>query len=214
MKMITLDVIKKNRVYFKCKNERGYEVKLKVTTKSENISLGKNNLLVKDVSVRTKYGTDIIYDMEEKIESDKIITLKSKFNRELVKCCKNLGGKWDKDSQAWIFSSSVEDKVEELDELYNSRQITIEITAKQNVYGSQEAVYFCGYGLAYATSRDSGAKLFDDVALINGECTSGGSSKNWLTMILENSKLRLKIAEKVLAAFSFEEDWEAKIINS
>lgn len=64
MKTITLDLIKKNRVYFKCLTTTGYEVKLKITQKSENLQLGKQDLLVNDISVRTKYGTDIIYDLE------------------------------------------------------------------------------------------------------------------------------------------------------
>lgn len=213
MRQITLDVIKKNRVYFKCVNESGYEVKLKITQKSENINLGKNNLLVRDVSVRTQYGTDVIYDMEEKIESNKIVTLQSKYNMNLVKSCKNLGGKWDAQSKTWVFSDIVEEEVEKLDELYNSKTIAIEITAKKDVFADQEPIYFCGYRLGTATGRDSGVSFSDDIALMNGKCESGGSRNNWLTIIRENTKLRLKIAEKVLENFNFSENWDVKIIN-
>src|SRR4051812_49192364 len=104
MKTITLDIVKKNRVYFKCINESGYEVKLKVTHKSETLSLGKQELLVRDCSIRTKYGTDIIYDLESEVKEKGIVTLQCKYNIFLVEKCKELGGKWDADSKSWVFS--------------------------------------------------------------------------------------------------------------
>src|SRR5579863_7059156 len=154
MKQITLDILKKNRVYFKCKNERGYEVKLKVTPKSECLSLGKQDLLVRDCSVRTKYGTDIIYDLEEEIKTDRVVTLQSRYNAYLVEKCKELGGRWDAESKTWVFSAIVEDKVEVLDALFNSEIVTIEITAKGDRWGSKDAVCFAGYRIAKAWGRD------------------------------------------------------------
>lgn len=63
MKTIKLNIVKKNRVYFKCINDKGYEVKLKITPDSENLTIGEHILNVRDVSVRTKYGTDIIFEL-------------------------------------------------------------------------------------------------------------------------------------------------------
>ena len=214
MKTITLNIIKKNRVYFKCINEKGYEVKLKVTPKSNNLELGKQNLLVHDVSVRTKYGTDIIYDLEAEVKNDRIVTLKSQYNANLVETCKELGGKWDQESKVWIFSAIVEDKVEELDELYNTDLITVEVTAMTEKYSGRDSVNFLGYRLAKATSRDSGAKVCDGVALIKGRVYSGGSARNWGTWVDAGSTFRLQVARKVLENAGVLETWDVQIITT
>ena len=198
MKTIKLQVLKKNRVYFKCVNETGYEVKLKVTPKSENLELGTHELLVNDVSVRTKYGTDIIYDLESEIKEDGIVTLKHRYNTTLVEKCRELGGKWDSDSKAWVFSKMVEDKVEELEALYCGDEVVVEITAVEDRFGSQGPVTWEGYPLAKATGRDSGATMCEGVSMTEGKIGSGGSVKNWGTEVLKGTKFRLSISHGLL----------------
>lgn len=214
MKTVTLDIVKKNRVYFKCLNERGYEVKLKITSQSENLPLGKQELLVKDCSVRTKYGTDIIYDLEDIVKNDSIVTLKhDKYNRLLVEQCKNLGGRWDAEEKAWVFSAIVADKVEELDYLINTDIVNIEITAKEDRWGEKGAVHFCGYRIAIAQSRDSGATLCDGVAMITGAIKSGGSMKNWGTEVSAGSQFRLRCSRKWLVRYNDSERWDYAVIS-
>mgnify|MGYP001614861289 CR=1 FL=1 len=84
MQTLELNLIKKNRVYFKCTNEKGYEVKLKVDEKSQNLELGKQKLLVNDISVRSKYGTDLIYQVYAEIKEEGIVSIKHRYNSLLV----------------------------------------------------------------------------------------------------------------------------------
>lgn len=201
MRTVELNLIKKNRVYFKCLNERDYEVKLKISPKSENLALGKHLLLVRDCSVRTKYGTDIIYDMEAEVTHDKIVTLTSDYNTNLVSRCRTLGGKWEAETKCWVFSNIVSDEVEQLNELYNSIKVTVEITAKEDLFALTDPIIFLGYPVCVAKCRDSGANLCDNVALIAGRISSGGSSKNWGTCASAGSIFRMQVASKVLKNF-------------
>lgn len=199
MKLTTvkLNILKKNRVYFQCKTENGYDVKLRINDASKDLSLGTHELLVEDASIRTKYGTDVIYIMHSEAGNEKIV-LKSAYNEWLVEACKNLGGVWDREDKVWIFSTAVQKEVEDLDFIYNSELVTINLTAKRDVYACCGPITFLGYRLLTATGRDSGTKMEEGVAIISGERKSGGSRANWETQLSEGSILRLQIPKEVL----------------
>lgn len=216
MKQMTLDVIKKNRVYFACKNEGGYNCKLRINDASKDLTLGKHALLLNDESVRTKYGTDLIYSLQAEIKETGIVTLSSAYNQHLVEACRKLGGKWDSINSVWVFSKIVESEVEELDYIYNSELWTVEVHAEETDVGKLHGpVSFLGYTLAKATGRDSGAVLGDGVALIKGSIGSGGSMKNWHTYISDDSVFRLNVPRRLLESIDeFPKTyWVFKIID-
>lgn len=200
MSLITvkLNLIKKNRIYFACKTETGYEVKLRITEASKDLPLGEHELLVEDASVRTKYGTDIIYVLHSAVNSNSKIILKSQFNYWLVNKCKKLGGKWDSEDKVWVFSDVVKDEVEELDFIYNSELVSIELTAAKNLQSICDSISFLGYDIVTATGRDSGAVPCDGVSFMSGEISSGGSHANWQTFMEAGTKVRLKVPVELL----------------
>lgn len=213
MKNLELTILKKNRVYFACKNEKGYPVKLKITEKSKWLELGKHNLLVNDISIISKYGTDYIYELEEKIVDKQICILKHRYNSILVDECRKLGGKWDKVHLCWVFPAIVSDKVEDLEFLYNASMVQIEVKIKKDDYGFRGAFEFLGYPLAKGTGRDSGAVVCKDVSMIQGKIDSGGSSKNWTTEVSANSIFRLTISKNLLESITIDLDlFEVKTI--
>lgn len=215
MQTLELNLIKKNRVYFKCTNEKGYEVKLKVDEKSQNLELGKQKLLVNDISVRSKYGTDLIYQVYAEIKEEGIVSIKHRYNSLLVEKCRELGGKFDNEAIAWIFSKIVEDKVEELEFLYNHDIVSVEIISKTDIFKGQDAINFLGYPIAKATGRDSGAIVCNDVSMISGKIDSAGSVKNWSTEIRKDSCFRLHISKNLLENLTdvLKEKWDIKIID-
>jgi hypothetical protein len=73
MKTITIIIEKKNRKYFAAK-VNGYKCKLLIDENSEGLELGTHELLVNDISVRSKYGTDLIYSVYKKTEDGGIVT--------------------------------------------------------------------------------------------------------------------------------------------
>lgn len=220
LKTIKINVMKKNRKYFACYID-GYKAKLIIDENSKNIELGENEYLVIDKSIRSKYGTDLIFALatNESLEKSDVCTLTHHaYNSILVTICRNLGGKYDREINAWVFNSFVENVVEDLDYTWNSKLLTIEITTRDNEYGLREPLgplNFYGYTLGRATGRDSGAKLGDGVALLRGAIDSGGSQKNWATTCSAGSIFRLQFPEKLLdKAIAAEDTWIIKQLEN
>lgn len=215
MKTIKLNIIKKNRVYFKCLTENNHEVKLRITPKSEHLEIGEHLLAVNDVSIRTPECIDVIYELEQSVKKDEITTLKSEYNAILVTECKRLGGRWDYENKLWVFPKFIEDKVEELDFIFNSQKIVVEITALYDISGDEENVFFLGYELLSAIIEDSRVVLGENIAMLKGGITSSGWD-NEIIVIEKGSIFRLSVASELLAKYEEDEseDWAIKKIES
>ena len=208
MKSLKLQINKKNRKYFSC-THNGFEVKLVIDAASENLSLGEQELLIEDVSVRTKFGTDLIYKVVGEIKKDKIVTLQSHcYNDWLVDACHKLGGKWDSEASAWVFSPIVEQEVDELDRLFNDNLVVIDIEALDDIVSYTSPVTFMGYTVARAFGRSSGAKVGATVKQLDGSISSGGSAKNWFTMVKKGSRFRLEISKNLLVERELPKNWQ------
>lgn len=211
-------VVKKSRKYFQCKFPSGCPFKLVIDSNSDSLEPGEHALDLDDLSVRTKYGTDLIFKLKLSAEEQKtagICTLKAEYNTILVEKCKRLGGTFDRDTGAWVFSGCVADEVEKLDEVFNSEKVTVEITAIDRIfcYGNDgNFPSFLGYTLARAKDRDSGASLQHGVALIEGEVSSGGSRKNWATIVESGSVFRLQVPQQLLVLDDLNGEFEVKVL--
>ncbi|MEZ9587108.1 hypothetical protein BCU09_14395 [Vibrio cyclitrophicus] len=210
-----LNIIKRNRKYFAAETDSKHKCKLLIDTNSESLEIGEHCLAVDDISVRSKYGTDLIYKLSASAEvqaGQGIASLKSDYNSLLVEECRWLGGTWDKEQNSWIFPGFVSDEVEELDEIYNSAPITVEITAIEEVLEYGKGIEFLGRLLCRAFGRDSGARIDTNVALISGYATSGGSHRNWATILREDSVLRLQVPSKILEIHQ-DDRFDVKIVE-
>ncbi|WGK83267.1 hypothetical protein PYE51_18090 [Vibrio aestuarianus] len=198
---MNFNVIKKNRKYFAATIDNNKSCKILIDECSKDLALGEHFLAVKDISVRSKYGTDLIYKLAANVEEQTklgICSLKSEYNTLLIEKCRKLGGTWDKSQGAWIFSSIVEKEVEELDEIFNSAHVTVEIEAIEEIQEQGKAIEFLGYSVCKAFNRDSGARIETGIALLSGYATSGGSKNRWTTVLSEGAILRLKIPVDLL----------------
>ncbi|WP_067587277.1 hypothetical protein [Endozoicomonas ascidiicola] len=176
MQTKTFSILKKNRKYFSAKLN-GYKCKILIDKNSENLEVGCHNLIVEDKSVRSKYGTDLIFALigspDEQQEAG-ITSLKHPYyNKDLVQRCRDLGGKWDEEQKAWIFTSIVEDKVEQLDAYYNSVLINCKLFFDQKQI-IRDGFYFKGYGLI----RGGNSKERDDYWLHDNLIISEGVVEN------------------------------------
>ena len=216
MKTLTLDLFKKDRVYYKCKDDKGRIVKLKITAKSNGLSLKKHELLVRDVSLRTKYGTELIYDMEAENETKEITTLQVRYNIYLTNECKNLGGRWDNKNKVWVFPKIIEDKVEELELKYCTDFINIEIKSLKEIEFERVPAHFLGYLLANYNNLAENINLVQGISLINGTFKRRGSRKYWIILIEKGMILRLEIpkniADDYLKCFNDKSEWKLRII--
>lgn len=200
--MQTFNIIKRNRKYFAAQTKSGHKCRILIDSNSEKLELGTQEIVVSDISIKSKFGVDLIFKLQCSVDEQKEAGIRTlthfKYNSELVARCKELGGKWDALSKCWLFSGLVEEEVDELDYLYNSELVGVELTAMRYIGCIKSPVSFLGYPLAAAKSRDYGATLESDVALIKGRATSGGSYKNWETVIESGTVLRLHIPSKLL----------------
>ena len=212
--MKTFTIIKKNRKYFACTFESGAKFKLVIDDNSTDLDPGVHTLDIKDQSVRTKYGTDLIFslagDAKEQANAG-ICTLDAPYNVSLVEQCKELGGTWDRDSQVWVFSGLISDQVEELEATYTDDPVPVEVTAQTDLSEWHGSVTFAGYVIATASGRDSGAQLGRDVAKVSGAINSGGSVKNWSTRVTQGSVFRLMVPRGLLESLNTDE-WTYKIL--
>lgn len=195
--MKTFEIIQRNRKYFAAKLDGKYPCKILIDANSETLELGTQTLEVDDISVRSKYGTDLIFKLSapaDAIAEAGVCTLRTPFyNQNLVDECHNLGGKWDTEEKAWIFSGIVADKVEQLDEKYNSELVNVEIRFKESAGKWHGPVTLAGFKIATAWGRDSGAKLAEGISLLEGAVNSGGSVKNWSTRVEAGTVIRMQI---------------------
>lgn len=200
-KTIDINIIKKNRKYFVAEIN-GRKVKVEINANSEKLELGEHSLYVEDISIRSKYGTDEKYKLAidiEKQQSTEVYSLQSTVrNSFLIDACRRLGARYDTETSSWIFNAIVADKAEELDLIHNSELIDIEIEARGDILIYCEPIRFCGFTIAQARGRDTGAILGDNVYKIKGDINSGGSAKNWTTDISEKSVFRLSVPIELL----------------
>ena len=134
------------------------------------------------------------------------ISVASPFHPAFVNRAKELGGKWDSTAKVWTFDARDEDDVRALcREVYgtdgsaDTKLVDVRITFKSGARAGQRAVYVCGREIARAWGRDSGAKLGEGVKLVEGRVRSGGSAKNWETVIDAGSVLVLRDVPEPIA---------------
>lgn len=119
----------------------------------------------------------------------------SPYNEGFVAKCRNLRGKFQ--GGAWWFDDSIIDYVREAMIMFYGttgevpfENCTLFISDfSGSEYGGPVTLF--GRTVARSTGRDSGARLGDDIILIEGSCVSGGSVKNWRTEV-RNASFEMK----------------------
>jgi len=150
----TFNSLKRDGKYFAALINN-YKCKIVIDAASESLAIGENQILkVDDLSVRSKFGTDLIFrlaaDAAQQHESG-ICTLRhGKYNSLLIDECRLLGGKWDADSKAWVFSGMVAAEVEALDDLFNGQTAIYEVEFVTDQSARCSSIRVFGYSVAWA----------------------------------------------------------------
>ncbi len=219
METRNFEIVKYGRVWIEAKLGN-YKCKIKIDEKTKGL-YGNVDLLVKDISIRSKYGTDLRFECVSPETNVNVYFKHDRYNHTMVSELRDLGGVWEAEEKFWILPEIVSDKVEEMEFLYNTDIINIQIRAKRNIFSERDSVKFLGYEIAKATGRDSGAKLCDGISIICGEITSDGSRKNWGSKVMEDSIFRLRVGFNLLnnkykideGLNYISENWMIKIID-
>ncbi len=215
--MKEIEILKKGRKYFQCLVDGKYKCRLLIDDASEHLEPGKHVLELEDISVRSKYGTDLKFKVRggSEPESVGVVTLCPEvYNKNLVDAAHQLGGSWDADAKCWVFSGIVSDKVDELAEVWESPLVPVEVEFEETIYGYKGPAFWAGFEIARAWDRDSGAKPAKGVSLVKGKVDSGGSRANWKTVVQEGTVVRLMVPEGLLPELlsdEFQEETGGKV---
>lgn len=118
------------------------------------------------------------------------------YNAEFVKAIKGIGGaRWNRDKSAWAIPADCADQAREImrrvygedDRPDCGERVDVRLTFDSSVSEWQSAVTIYGKTISRAYGRDSGARCGDDVAFVEGQPESGGSVKNWTSVVPQGS---------------------------
>lgn len=181
-----------------------YLVKIMMFRKAKPIGLPhgfllkkKHNTVQKKLNgLITKKTPVQVYKVCEKIMSTQEIKLTvvddkvkvvTPYNKEFVNKARNLRGNW-KDGAWWFDDSIIEYVSDVMNEIFGTTgEIPFEnctlLVKNFSDFGNRTSVVLFGRTIARAFGRDSGAKLGDGIIFIDGKYNSGGSVKNWGTVV-------------------------------
>lgn len=129
---------------------------------------------------------NLCHKIKLEVEGGKVKTT-SPYNSDFVTKARGLKGAWG--DGKWAFNISVLEHVKNaMLECYgvtgeHPYETVVLIVKNLNDYARREGFELFGRSIAKAYGRDSGAKAQEDIFLVKGEFTSGGSVKNWQTVI-------------------------------
>lgn len=117
------------------------------------------------------------------------------YSPDFVKAIEGIGGKdWEQNKGCWSVPDAAVNAVREImmdvygysDQIPND-VLALKVTFLSDVSSTCSDVTLFGKVMAHASGRDSGARVGDDVAYIRGGASSGGSVKNWCSIVEKGS---------------------------
>ena len=156
--------------------------------------------------------------MNVKIETnEKIISVTADYNHEFVKVARNMGGEWN--SPSWVFDIRDEDLVRSTClKIYgtdgvNTDLVDVQITLNDFNAKKCAPIVIFGKTVARAFGRDSGAKIGTGIVIKSGKFSSGGSAKNWLTVVENGTSFIMRDVSRSLVESNMEKSIQAEIIS-
>jgi len=138
--------------------------------------------------------------------------LTTPYSPEFIQRIKKCGGQWDAESRRWhipedalpIARTIMREIYGETDEAPATETVTLEATFTRDAVGYGVPIELAGRVVARAWGRDSGARSGNEVAFIEGNPASGGSTRNWTTIVPAGSvvllfRIPIALAHKLLA---------------
>lgn len=144
------------------------------------------------------------------------------YNKTFVDQIKNIGGRrWNAEEKCWMVPETEIEQVRqymldvfgETDLPNECKKVTVLVTFNAEAYKYCESVCLFGKTIARAFGRDSGARVGDDVTLISGSISSGGSARNWCSCVNEGSTFKLRNVPENLLNQKTEYDISVNVID-
>lgn len=139
----------------------------------------------------------------KEIDNNKI-EIYTPYNREFVSKVKKISSaKWSYNKGCWEMDKIEIGVVRKFmmdcygeNDIEFAEKVDVKVKFLQTVEVYYKGIELFGRTIAYAFGRDSGAKLGDKVTCLDGEYRSGGSMKNWKTIIDEGAEFIIRDVAK------------------
>lgn len=137
------------------------------------------------------------------------------YNKEFIAKIKTIGGaRWNSIEKCWTVPETEIDLVRsfmldvygETDQVIDTEYVTVKVTFNSEEEARCEGIVLFGKCIAKAFGRDTGAKVSDDVTLLTGSVTSGGSARNWKTIVKEGTVVKVRNVPKSALAIETQYD--------
>lgn len=136
-------------------------------------------------------------EFEVEIKDDQAY-LTTPYNPTYVQRIKQIGARWDTSSKQWRINAQSIDVARKImrevygeDDQQQGEKVTVIATFREEQSALCSAYYLLGKPIARAYGRDSGAQVGLDAAFTAGAPRSGGSVKNWRTVIPAGSVVEI-----------------------
>jgi hypothetical protein len=139
------------------------------------------------------------------IEANGKAQIVSPYNPEFVDKIKKLGGRWDSAAKVWtVDPRNVEVVRQAMREVYGQDDrpadlVSVKVTMLSSKSEGRGPVVMLGRTIASAWGRDSGARIGEGVVFVEGGADSGGSVKNWETVVTKGSVIIIHDVPRALA---------------
>jgi len=148
-----------------------------------------------------------------------VAAITTPYNPQFVAAVKKLGARWDAAGRVWTVDARLADDVRAAmrsvygrDDGAEADLVTVIVTVHNTLRGHRESVVLFGRAIATAFGRDSGARIGEGVAFLDGEPESGGSATHWETIVRDGS--RVKITDVPRALVRSTDDYTAEIVEA
>lgn len=153
-------LIKKGRKYWTCLLNDLYSCKLVINNHTNDLIEGEYSLVVNDISRRTSFGTELIFECVESYNpfdsNDETYILSSTpYNEWLVDEAHRLYGVWNAKDKTWIFPSRTAKDAQHLLEKYTSTLATIEVCVLQPYSMSRSILSISGFIIAHMQGKNT-----------------------------------------------------------
>lgn len=123
-----------------------------------------------------------------------LIAIDTPYNKEFIAKIKGVGAKWNPIQKVWEADARTIETVRDImRDVYGQDDMPQEMVdirikvGEEDIWEQTGPVVIFGRTIATARGRDTGARVGDGVVLESGNVTSGGSMKNWRTIIKAGS---------------------------
>ena len=149
------------------------------------------------------------------------IAITSPYNKDFTSRVKLLGAKWNPDNKTWVLEkSALEDLRALCREIYGeddqpaAETADVELSFTDEVMEYLGPVTILGRTISSAVGRDSGARAGESVMITKGDITSGGSARNWASVVTAGTVAKLvAVPKQLLENVQLPEGVELRVIS-